>query len=304
MERRHADEAILCLVFCTSEGSYDLIQRLMPHVWAGQEPGVCDSRNREGQILHSIVLGTFNVGECEEHVGSYIGAASEMEVSEKKDRVTDASNAKLQLLLGHWENSFALTAVIMSCTHGIYALTTEASHDFINLLKKGSPNMNSNVDFGFVGAFAISMGKLSVPIVLDLSCDHVENIKARMEKLKARREKLRVEAGISETGSLVLPSIVVNENGSTLEVNLMSGLNNRFKLHEILRILEEEGARVLSANYSTSRDRILYTICSQAFSSRIGIDTSRVQERLKRLIISPAMTRRQLDRAGREKDTC
>ncbi|KAL3511289.1 hypothetical protein ACH5RR_030690 [Cinchona calisaya] len=106
-------------------------------------------------------------------------------------------------------------------------------------------------------------GKLSVPIALDLSCDHVKNLKERIEKLKARREKLRAEAGISETGSLVLPSIVVNEKGSTLEVNLMSGLNNRFKLHEILGILEEEGARVLSANYSTSRDRILYTICSQ-----------------------------------------
>lgn len=35
----------------------------MPLYITGQEPGVGGSRNRVGQISHSVVLGTFNVGE-------------------------------------------------------------------------------------------------------------------------------------------------------------------------------------------------------------------------------------------------
>ncbi|KAL3510365.1 hypothetical protein ACH5RR_029766 [Cinchona calisaya] len=74
-----------------------------------------------------------------------IGAASETEVSEKKDRFTDALNAKLQLLRGHcqlaedWEEE------------GILKLLPCWSTDqwYVNLSSKGSSTLDAmNLSMG------------------------------------------------------------------------------------------------------------------------------------------------------------
>ncbi|KAL3511294.1 hypothetical protein ACH5RR_030695 [Cinchona calisaya] len=134
--------------------------------------------------------------------------------------------------------------------------------------------------------------KLPKPALLDYSSTYINNLKERIRELEAKKEELKSD-GSTSAKDLALQAIEVIEKGPIVEVNLVTGLNKGFVLHEVISILEEEGAQLLSANYSASTDRVFYTIISQAFSSRIGIETSRVQERLKALCgpgcFSPAL---------------
>ncbi|RVW44622.1 hypothetical protein CK203_027454 [Vitis vinifera] len=68
------------------------------------------------------------------------------------------------------------------------------------------------------------------------------------------------------------------------KVCLTSGLNKKFMLYQVIDVLVEEAAQVVALSYSIVGDKIFYTLSVQAVSSRIGIETSRVQERLTELI--------------------
>ncbi|KAM7464621.1 hypothetical protein LguiA_032742 [Lonicera macranthoides] len=74
--------------------------------------------------------------------------------------------------------------------------------------------------------------------------------------------------------------------GSTMVVNLITGLDKSLTLHQILFVLEEEGAEVLSATYSTVGQRIFYTTHFQALRSRLGIEVPRVHQRLMQMVSS------------------
>lgn len=124
--------------------------------------------------------------------------------------------------------------------------------------------------------------KLSLPALLDYSFTYVKNLKERIHEHEAKKEELKREIGSSKE-DFVLQAVKIIEKGPILEVNLVTGLHKRFILPEVISILEEGGAQVLSASYSRSTDRVLYTISSQAFSPRIGIETSTLHERLKAL---------------------
>ncbi|CAD5312327.1 unnamed protein product [Arabidopsis thaliana] len=68
-------------------------------------------------------------------------------------------------------------------------------------------------------------------------------------------------------------------------MNLIMDLNmKRVMLHELVSIFEEEGAQVMSANLQNLNDRTTYTIIAQAIISRIGIDPSRIEERVRKII--------------------
>ena len=108
----------------------------------------------------------------------------------------------------------------------------------------------------------------------------------------------------------------VTELDSAIEVCLISRSNDKFILTRVLDVLEEEAAPVVAVSYSRVGDKIHYIINSQveissdaieqndsisrlclvlmsfdwflqAVCSRIGIDSSRVHERLKRLTAGP-----------------
>ncbi|KAL3534801.1 hypothetical protein ACH5RR_003262 [Cinchona calisaya] len=58
---------------------------------------------------------------------------------------------------GILSTAIRLLAISMSCTHGIYALTTETGHDFINVLKSVPRYEFSCRRLWTIGAFAFSM---------------------------------------------------------------------------------------------------------------------------------------------------
>uniref|UniRef100_A0A5B7AA69 BHLH domain-containing protein n=1 Tax=Davidia involucrata TaxID=16924 RepID=A0A5B7AA69_DAVIN len=131
-----------------------------------------------------------------------------------------------------------------------------------------------------------SKERLPSHVLLDKATTYVKQLKENVEELKGRKEKFKGSGKSMEdnTAGSTLPVLAVRDKDSTLEVNLITGLNTKFMLHEIITLLEEEGAQVVSASYSTVGSKIFYTIHSQAIWSRIGIETSRVHERLKKLV--------------------
>ncbi|XP_034686718.1 transcription factor bHLH168-like [Vitis riparia] len=114
--------------------------------------------------------------------------------------------------------------------------------------------------------------------------------KKRIETLKQTKQLL--QGSTDETGGVRYqmsgasrsPVITVRDMGSSLELLLISGSNKKFRLHEVISVLEEEAAQVVTVNQCIVGDRICYSIHSEAVSSRIGVDASRVHERLKELI--------------------
>jgi hypothetical protein len=121
--------------------------------------------------------------------------------------------------------------------------------------------------------------------------DHLDNAAAYIKQLEGRIEELKQRKGGgcrgqgTAAGGCRVPVIEVRYQDGTLEVVLVSEAGRPFKLHEVITVLEQEGAEVVSASFSVVGDKIFYTIHSQAVSSRIGLEVSRVSERLQDLLL-------------------
>jgi hypothetical protein len=120
--------------------------------------------------------------------------------------------------------------------------------------------------------------------------DHLDNAAAYIKQLKGRIEELKQRKGgchgqATAAGGVRVPVIEVRYQDGTLEVVLVSEAGRPFKLHEVITVLEQEGAEVVSASFSVVGDKIFYTIHSQAISTRIGLEASRVSERLQALLL-------------------
>ncbi|KAM3380933.1 transcription factor bHLH162-like [Capsicum annuum] len=127
---------------------------------------------------------------------------------------------------------------------------------------------------------------------IDQTISYIEELKERVAVLKKRKEKLAQGKGdhskkfmpATAYTSIKTPMVEVRELGSTLEVISTCGLQKNFTLQEVIKIIEEEGAQVVTANYSTTGDTIYYTIHAQVKITRLGVDASRVHLRLQMLV--------------------
>ncbi|CAO2193283.1 unnamed protein product [Urochloa humidicola] len=148
---------------------------------------------------------------------------------------------------------------------------------------------------------------------LDEAAAYIKKLKERVDELQQKRTSAQLLAGMKGGGGgggasastamtttssgggseeadeedMAAPPPVVevrqHHDGSSLDVVLVSSVLRPFKLHDVVTVLEEEGAEVINANFSVAGRKIFYTIHSRAFSSRIGIEVSRVSERLRAL---------------------
>ncbi|OMO53343.1 hypothetical protein COLO4_36769 [Corchorus olitorius] len=123
--------------------------------------------------------------------------------------------------------------------------------------------------------------KMTVLELVDEAREYVKQKQQRMEQLKQTKVQLENDYGCKVGKSIV---ITTRDSDSCLEVNLVVSADLKFELSKFLIVLEEEGAQVTSAMYHREGDRFICSIQSQAICSRIGIETSRVRERLEGLI--------------------
>ncbi|TVU22273.1 hypothetical protein EJB05_31957 [Eragrostis curvula] len=56
-----------------------------------------------------------------------------------------------------------------------------------------------------------------------------------------------------------------HQDGSSLDVVMISSVERPFKLHEVVTVLEEEGAEIINANFSVAGRKIFYTIHCRSF---------------------------------------
>lgn len=125
---------------------------------------------------------------------------------------------------------------------------------------------------------------------LEQAAVYIRNLKARIEKLKQRKkhamggESDDRQAECQVADEFGLPVIEVRCRESVLEVVLVTEQRKKFMFYEVIGVLTKEGAEVVNASFSVVSDKIFYTIHSQANSSKIGLDASRVSERLKELM--------------------
>ncbi|CAL5374880.1 unnamed protein product [Camellia sinensis] len=139
--------------------------------------------------------------------------------------------------------------------------------------------------------FRPSKDMLSQQDQLDQAAEYIKQLKERIEELKARRTLAM--ANTNETNKnikdtmmfgLRLPVVELKDLGSSLEVVLISGLEKNFMLYEVISVLEDEGAEVVSTSVSTMGDRVFHTLHAQVKVTRVGVETSRVCQRLHELV--------------------
>ncbi|KAL8547487.1 hypothetical protein ACS0TY_006997 [Phlomoides rotata] len=123
---------------------------------------------------------------------------------------------------------------------------------------------------------------------------YIKILGERVEELRRRKVEAAAAAGTKDGGGAAinlgepnpkLPILEINELGSDhLKVVLISGANKKFMVHQIICIIEEEGAEVISVSISTIGDKIFHTLHAQVKISRVGVDTSRICERIHELV--------------------
>ncbi|WVZ71936.1 hypothetical protein U9M48_020464 [Paspalum notatum var. saurae] len=134
---------------------------------------------------------------------------------------------------------------------------------------------------------------------LDSAAAYIKQLKERIAALKRRKEggnkpqqvggaaSAAAAAAGSDGGVAVpvrMPVVEARCQDGTLDVVLISEAGRPFKLHEVITVLEQEGAEVISASFSVVGDKIFYTVHSQALCPRIGLDAARVSDRLHDLV--------------------
>lgn len=141
---------------------------------------------------------------------------------------------------------------------------------------------------------------------LDEAASYIKKLKDRVDELQQQKSSAQAiaslrsgvgqsskmgvfsELEVEKAGERLSASVPVvqvrHHDDSSMDVVLLCSAKRPIKFHEVITILEEEGAEVVNANYSISGDKVFYTIHCRAFSSRIGIEVSRVSERLSILM--------------------
>ncbi|XP_047319397.1 transcription factor bHLH167-like [Impatiens glandulifera] len=124
---------------------------------------------------------------------------------------------------------------------------------------------------------------------IDRATAYINELSQNVAELKQTKERITrdkkayVENSMS---SILRPNIQLKESDSTLEVIIVSGMIRSFMLSQVIDILEDEGAEVVSANISTKGFNIFHIIHAQVKVCRIGVETSRIYQRLQQLIIT------------------
>lgn len=103
---------------------------------------------------------------------------------------------------------------------------------------------------------------MSIHELVERATIYVNQLQQRTEELK--QMKAQLEEGQS-TATRISPVINITDLDSTIQVNLVAGTDMNFALCDIISILEEEGAQVLSATYHNVGNKVVLSLHSQVY---------------------------------------
>ncbi|XP_062170070.1 transcription factor bHLH162-like [Alnus glutinosa] len=126
---------------------------------------------------------------------------------------------------------------------------------------------------------------------LDYAASYIKQLREKIEKLEGRKEQAKAMS-LGSNNDMIdtvkngskLPIIDLRDMGSSIEVILITGVQKNFLLSEVISILQEEGADVVSSSFSSMGDKVFHTIHAQVKISRVGVETSRVWQRFQDLV--------------------
>ncbi|XVE92744.1 hypothetical protein REPUB_Repub01dG0126000 [Reevesia pubescens] len=110
---------------------------------------------------------------------------------------------------------------------------------------------------------------LSLPDQIDEAVNYIKILQTRLKEYREKKESLMGRkrsyrctnnTAAETTGSLKSPEIRINEKGSAMEVVLMTGKDSQFMFYEMIRILHEQGAEVLNANFSVVGNTVFHIV--------------------------------------------
>lgn len=141
--------------------------------------------------------------------------------------------------------------------------------------------------------FNPSRDLLSQQDQLDQTAAYIKQLKERIDELKVKKEVLsliningNINSPVSPvSASFIVPVVELRELGSSnIEVVVVSGLDKNFRLCDVVSVLQEEGTDLVSTNISCVGDRVFHTLHAQVKVCRVGVDTSRIWQRLQELM--------------------
>ncbi|KAK2381130.1 hypothetical protein P8452_37197 [Trifolium repens] len=130
---------------------------------------------------------------------------------------------------------------------------------------------------------------LPLPDQVDEAINYIKSLEANVKMAKEKKEMLlEGKKKRSREYCLDLPKLSrfeIYENGSSLQIILMCGLDDQFIFYEIIRVLHEENIDVRSVNSSTVGDNsLLHVVHSEIPQSCVQFGATKVSERLKRFV--------------------
>ncbi|XP_019171588.1 PREDICTED: transcription factor bHLH125 [Ipomoea nil] len=147
---------------------------------------------------------------------------------------------------------------------------------------------------------------LSLPDQLDEAVSYIKKLQIKLERMKEKKESLRggcsshdhqsssIAASRSSNGGggmaaavggLKLPHVDIHHVDSAVEVVLITGgggvdCSQSSMFNDVLRMLHEEGADIISASFSSLDNMVFHTIHSQIEKSGCAYKAQRISERL------------------------
>lgn len=132
---------------------------------------------------------------------------------------------------------------------------------------------------------ASSKEAVPLPDQIDEAMKYIKSLEKKVEKSKEKKEALSSRKRSHPcTSEFKSPRIEIREMGSTLDVVLITGEDDKFIFHEIIRLIHEERAEVLNANFCVSGNSIVHSIHAQAGEFETNFIASQVSNRLKEFV--------------------
>ncbi|KAJ9170945.1 hypothetical protein P3X46_019005 [Hevea brasiliensis] len=133
---------------------------------------------------------------------------------------------------------------------------------------------------------------LSLPDQIDEAINYIKSLEAKLKKSKEKKESLsgrkrpfsNCTSSFESTSTSRAPQLQIREMGSSLQIVLISGLDNQFIFYDIIRILQDEGVEIASASFSVSGNSIFHVVHAQMRESDFSFGAAKVSERLSRFI--------------------
>ncbi|XP_058776880.1 transcription factor bHLH162-like [Vicia villosa] len=134
--------------------------------------------------------------------------------------------------------------------------------------------------------------KRALPDQIDDAKNYIKSLETNLKLAKEKKESLmrnkRSLSGCSSSsgskGSNKSPRIEIHENGSSLQVIVTCGVDDKFIFYEILRILHEDHVEVISANSALIGDSVIHVVHAENPQSVFQFGATKVGERLKRFV--------------------